>query len=167
MQNLFRRLTRAPTGSRKDLMMPKGSSEPHPDQYWELAFWEITNGLWKITWCINEELHSCPRVSEKDSQRPGVGGPDQLPHPYSSWPSPASFLLRGRRRGAVLSLASDGSCPSLGLEHRVPCVGCTSSSLDTSQPCSKPQLMCDVSETLHLCKYCTGREQCSYTEGSF
>lgn len=90
MWNLFRGLTRALAGSRKD-PMPKGSSEPHPDQYWELAFWEITNGLWETTWCINEELHSCPRISGKDSQRPGVGGTHQLPGPYSSFPSQPSF----------------------------------------------------------------------------
>lgn len=104
MWNLFRGLTRALAGSRKD-PMPKGSSEPHPDQYWELAFWEITNGLWKTTWCINEELHSCPRISEKDSQRPGVGGTDQLPGPPSQL-LPKQSLSPARqeeRGGAVLS----------------------------------------------------------------
>lgn len=158
MWNLFRGPTRALAGSRKD-PMPKGSLEPRPDQYWELAFWEITNGLWKTTWCINEELHSCPRISEKDSQRPGVGGTD--PGPHSSLPSGVFFLLNDRRRGAVLFLlkvaahleAWNKGCPGFG---------CTSFSSDTSQPCSKPRLMCNASETLQPC-YVLHRMRTAYS----
>lgn len=160
MWNLFRGLTRALAGSRKD-PMPKGSLEPSPDQYGELAFWEITNGLWKPTWCINEELHSCPRSSEKDSQRPGVGGTD--PGPHSSLPNGAersfsctvggeglSFLLL---KVAVHLQAWNKGCPGFG---------CTSFSSDTSQPCSKPRLMCNVSETLQPC-YVLHRTRTAYS----
>lgn len=74
------------------------------------------------------------------------------------------FLMHGGRRGAVLSPLLKVAAHLQAQNKGCLGFGCTSFSSDTSQPGSKPRLMCNASETLQPC-YILHRKRTTHSHG--